>query len=76
MDQYEIDIKQETFENLGICKNCYNSIYENVSGCFQKYLKTLLAEKIKEDLSIYLYSHIKLQSEQNPTKTVRNFTDF
>ena len=79
VDQYEIDIKQETFENLGICKNCYNSIYENVSGCFQEYLNkipTLLAEKIKEDLSIYLYSHIKLQSAQNPTKTFRNFDRF
>ena len=36
-DQYEIDIIQETFENLDICKKYYNSIYENIAGCFQDY---------------------------------------
>lgn len=36
-DQYEIDIIQETFENLDICTKYYNSIYENIAGCFQEY---------------------------------------
>ena len=36
-DQYEIDIIKETFENLDICKKYYNSIYENIAGCFQDY---------------------------------------
>ena len=36
-DQYETDIIQETFENLDICKKYYNSIYENIAGCFQEY---------------------------------------
>lgn len=36
-DQYEIDIIQETSENLDICKKYYNSIYDNVAGCFQEY---------------------------------------
>ena len=34
-DQNEINIKNETFENLNICKEYYNSIYNNIAGCFQ-----------------------------------------
>ena len=35
MDQYEIVITQEKFENLDICKKYYNSIYKNGAGCVQ-----------------------------------------
>ena len=76
MNQYGIDIIQK---HLDICKKYYNSIYENVAGCFQKYLSkipTLLAEKSKKDLSIHLYSDIELQSERNPTEIFRNFDRF
>ena len=78
MDQYEIDITQETFENLDIWKRYYNSIYENVSVCFQEYLikiPTSLAEKIKEDLSIHLYSDIELQKKIQH-KFLKILTDF
>ena len=35
MDQYKTDVISETFENLDICNEYYNSIYENVTSCFQ-----------------------------------------
>ena len=34
----EIQINNDTFENLEICKNFYLDIYENVGCAFQKYL--------------------------------------
>ena len=63
-DQYQIDIIQEAFEHFDFC------------SCSQEFLNkipTLLAEKIKKNLSIHLYSDIELQKEQNPTEIFRNF---
>ena len=51
-DQYEINIINETFENFNICKEYYNSIYNNIAGCFQEYLNkipTWYAEEIEDD---------------------------
>ena len=40
-DQNEINIINETFENLNICKECYNPVYNNIAGCFQEYLNKI-----------------------------------
>ena len=57
-DQNEINIINETFENLTICKKYYNSIYNNIAGCFQEYLNkipTSYVEEIENDLNILIY---------------------
>ena len=49
-DKNEINIINETFENLNICKEYYSSIYNNIAGCFQEYLNkipTSYAEELK-----------------------------
>ena len=40
-DQNEINIINETFENVTICKEYYNSIYHNITRCFQVYLNKI-----------------------------------
>ena len=72
-DQNEINNINETFENLNICKEYYNSIYNNIAGNFQEYLNkipTWYAEEIEDDLNIHLYSNIDLKNEQ---RSSRNF---
>ena len=57
-DQNEINIINETFENLNICKEYYSSIYNNIAGCFQEYLNkipTSYVEEIENDLNILIY---------------------
>ena len=36
-DQNEINIINENFENLNICKEYHNSIYNKTAGSFQEY---------------------------------------
>ena len=63
----EINIINETFENLNICKEYYNSIYNNNAGCFQEYLNkipTSYAGEIEIDLNINLYSNIDIKVQQ------------
>ena len=36
-NQNEINIINETFENFNMCKEYYNSIYNNIAGCFEEY---------------------------------------
>ena len=60
-DIEELKIINDTVEHLGICKNYYDDIYANISGCFQNYLRSapeVLIEKIKDDLRLNLYFHI------------------
>ena len=63
----EINIINETLENLNICKEYYNSIYNNNAGCFQEYLNkipTSYAGEIENDLNINLYSNIDIKVQQ------------
>ena len=58
-DLNEINIINETFENLNICKEYYSCIYDSIAGCFQEYLNKILtshAEEIENDLNINFYS--------------------
>ena len=78
-DQYEINIINETFENFNICKEYYNSIYNNIAGCFQEYLNeipTWYAEEIEDDLNIHLYYNIDLKNEQSPAEIFKLFDKF
>ena len=66
-DQSEINVINETFENLNICKEYYNSIYNHIAGCFPEYLinvPTWYAKEIKEDLNMHLYSNIDSKNVQ------------
>ena len=70
-DQNEINIINETFKNLNICKEYYNPIYNNIAGCFQEHLnkiRTSYAEEIENDLNIHLYSNIDIKNEQSPAE--------
>ena len=40
-DQNVINIINKIFENLNICKEYYNFIYNNIAGCFQEYLNKI-----------------------------------
>ena len=40
-DQNVINIINKIFENLNICKEYYNYIYNNITGCFQEYLNKI-----------------------------------
>ena len=73
-DQSEINIINETFENLNICKEYYNSIYNNIASCFQEYLNkipTSYAEEIENNINIPLCSNIDIKIEQSPAKTFK-----
>ena len=61
-DQYEIDIIQETFENLDICKKYYNSIYEHVAGCFQEHLSNYQPYLLKKLKRIWVYIYILISN--------------
>ena len=78
-DQNEINIINETFENLNICKEYYNSVYNNIAGCVQEYLNklpTLYAEEIENDLNINLYSNIDIKNEESPAEIFKLFDNF
>ena len=40
-DQNVTNIINKIFENLNICKEYYNYIYNNITGCFQEYLNKI-----------------------------------
>ena len=75
-DQNEINIINETFEYLNICKEFYNSIYNNIAGCFQEYLNKIPTEEIENDLNINLYSNIDIKNEQSPAEIFKLFNKF
>ena len=57
----EIKILNNSKDNLSICKDYYNKIYNNIGHYFAEYLKTLLETLINEigkDLRLSLYSFI------------------
>ena len=63
----EINIINETFENLNICREYYNYIYNHNARCFQEYLKkipTSYAGEIENDLNLNLYSNIDIKVQQ------------
>ena len=58
----EISILSQLSENPHICKEYYNSIYDNVAGCFLEYLiklTNLFVEKMEDDININLFSDIE-----------------
>ena len=78
-DQNEINIINETFENLNICKEYCNSVYNNIAGCFEEYLNkipTSYVEEVENDLNINLYSNIDIKNEQSPAEIFKLFDKF
>ena len=56
-DQNKISIINETFENLNMPKEYYNSIYHKIVGCFQEYLNKIpiwYAKEFENNLKIHL----------------------
>ena len=75
----EIQINNDTFENLEICKNFYSDIYENVGCVFQKYLQNVpdvLLQKIQGDIRLNLFVNIDLRNGQNPNEILKIFDRF
>ena len=61
----EINILNNSKDDLSICKGYYNTIYNNIRNHFAEYLKTLpetLINEIKKDLRLNLYSLIDIQN--------------
>ena len=75
----ELKIRNDTSENLKICKNYYADIYANVSSCFQNYLRTapnVLTKKTQDDLRLNLFSNIVLNNEPNTSEILQTFDRF
>ena len=75
----ELKIRNDTSENLKICKNYYPDIYANVSSCFQNYLRTapnVLNKKTQDDLRLNLFSNIVLNNEHNTSEILQTFDRF
>ena len=69
----------QSSENLHICKEYYNSVYNNVAGCFQEYLirlPDLFVGKMDNDININLFSSIDLKNEQDPAEIFKIFDMF
>ena len=75
----EIQINNNTFENLEICKNFYSDTYENVGCVFQKYLQIVpdvLLQKIQDDIRLNLFVNIDLRNGKNPNEILKIFDRF
>ena len=75
----ELSILSQLSENLHICKEYHNSVYDNVAGCFQEYLirsPDLFVGKMEYDININLFSDIDLKNEQDPAEIFKIFDTF
>ena len=73
-DENELEIINDTIENLEICKSYYSDIYANVGCVFQKYLQNAsdnLIQKIQDDISLNLSLNAYLKNEQNSNEILR-----
>ena len=75
----ELSILSQLSENLHICKEYHNSVYDNVAGCFQEYLirsPDLFVGKMEYDININLFSDIDLKNEQDTAEIFKIFDTF
>ena len=75
-DSNELEIINDTIENLEICKSYYSDIYTHVGCVFQKYLQNAsdnLIQKIQDDIRLNLFLNTDFKNEQNPNETLKIF---
>ena len=78
-DTNELEIINDTIENLEIRKSYYSDIYANVGCVFQNYLQNAsdnLIQKIQDDIRSNLFLNTDLRNEQNPNKILKMFDIF
>ena len=75
----EINIINDTTDNLTISRDFYSNIYANIDATFYQYLQkypAFLIEKMEEDLTLNLYSFIDLKNEYNTEEDMHTFDRF
>ena len=75
----ELEIINDTIENLEICKSYYLDIYADVGCVFQNYLQNAsdnLIQKIQDDIWLNLFLNTDLKNEQNPNKILKIYDSF
>ena len=78
-DVNELEIINDTIENLEICKSYYLDIYADVGCVFQNYLQNAsdnLIQKIQDDIWLNLFLNTDLKNEQNPYKILKIYDSF
>ena len=73
-DENELEIINDTIENLEICKSYYSDIYTHVGCVFQKYLQNAsdnLIQKIQDNIRLNLFLNTYLKNEQNSNEILR-----
>ena len=78
-DSNELEIINDTIENLEICKTYYSDICVNAGCIFQKYLQNAsdnLIQKIQDDIRLNFFLNTDLKNEQNSNETLKIFDRF
>ena len=78
-DANELEITNDTIENLEICKTYYSDIYAYVDCGFQKFLHNAsynLIQKMQDDIRLNLFLNTDLKNEQNPNEISKIFDSF
>ena len=74
-DANELEIINDTIENLEIFKSYYSDIYANVGCVFQKYLQNAsdnLIQKMQDDLRLNFFPNADLKNEQSPNEMLKD----
>ena len=78
-DANELEIINDTIENLEICKSYFLDIYANVGCVFQNYLQNAsdnLIQKLQDDIRLNLFLNTDLKNEQYPNKILKILDSF
>ena len=78
-DANELEIINDTIENLEICKSYFLDIYANVGCVFQNYLQNAsanLIQKLQDDIRLNLFLNTDLKNEQYPNEILKILDSF
>ena len=78
-DTNELEIINDTIENMEMCESYYSDIYGNFGCVFQNYLQNAsnnLIQKIQDYIMLNLFLNTDLKNERNPNEILKIFNSF